>query len=125
MKRGLAIVLCLVLGVSLVGCGGDKDKGGDTAISVVGEWVCADELLEMMEKILSSEDVELMKTYVVTFKDDGTYTYDYGDVDREISNGTYTINGDKLIMIGEGSGEFTVDGDAIVHSDGTANYKRK
>ena len=125
MKKVLVIILCLVLLLSVAGCSGGNNKGGDTAVSVVGEWVCADELLEMMGKVISSEDVELMKLYVVTFKDDGTYIYDYGDDDRQPSVGVYTITGNKIIMVGEGNGEFTIDGNKIVHSDGTANYTRK
>ena len=128
MKKILAIALCLVLAWSIVGCGGSKSgnsAGKTETVSVVGEWGTADELMKWMEDNVPGVDTEAMKNYLITFKDDGTYIYDYGDADIEPEGGTYTISGNKITMVGTGAGVFTVDGNKIVHSDGVANYVRK
>ena len=134
-KKILILVLVLLFAVSLAGCNGgnegssresgNDESGGDAEISVIGAWVCSDELIELMEESFDDSVIAAMKKYVITFNDDGTYIYDYGDPDLESSAGTYTISEDKITMVGEGAGEFTIDGDRIVHEDGIANYMRK
>lgn len=78
MKKVVAIAAVLVLALTLLtACG---------PTTIVGKWGGS----------------LLVVSYVLEFKDDGTYTMEMNGLGQnETSRGTYSVDGDKLTMDGE------------------------
>ena len=107
MKKVIALVLCALIAVALVGC-----SGGSSSDGVVGTWkevVPEEEIQELLDTYgdAGQEVIDGLTNSYYEFKNDGTLVFHSAALQQDFS-GTYTIEGNKITIDLEGQ-ELSLD----------------
>ena len=112
MKKVIALVLCVMLAVALVGCSGG---GGDGVVGTWKEIVPEEQKQELIDTV--GEDMAQIALDRVAnssheFKEDGTYIFH--SYDQQDYSGTYTLEGNKVIITTDNDNlELELDGNTM------------
>jgi hypothetical protein len=79
-KAVIRVFLCLAVVVALGGCAGDAPLDGNRTGTVIGTW---------------ARDSEAPGTRSLSFREDGTYRYQYATLDHTAA---YSLTGDTLVI---------------------------
>ena len=113
MKKVIALVLCVMLAIALVGCSGGSSDG------VVGTWKYVLSEEEKQELLALGEDlsqlIAVIEDEMLEIKSDGTWELKFSSTNEVLDQGEYTVEGNLLTLISEEGDEniFEINGDTL------------
>ena len=126
MKKVIALVLCALIAVALVGCSGGSSDG------VVGTWkqvFSEEEKQELIEQggDIAEELIAVLEDTALEIKSDGTWESRSSSTNEIANQGEYTVEGNTLTMVGDDGYEYIyeIKGNTLEQQNGEAIYEKQ
>ena len=125
MKKVIALVLCALIAVALVGCSGGSDDG------VVGTWKQVFSEEEKQELLALGEGLDqfiaMLEDQATEITPDGTWQTRSSSTKEIRGEGEYTVEGNLLTLISEEGEEyiFEINGDTLKEQGSGAIYEKQ
>ena len=127
MKKVIALVLCALIAVALVGCSGGSSDG------VVGTWKYVLSEEEKQEWLTVGEElgqgmIATIEDRVIEVKSDGTWELKSISTNDVIDQGKYTVEENIITMIDEEHGYeyiYEIKGNTLEQQNGEAIYEKQ
>ena len=127
MKKVIALVLCALIAVALIGCSGGSSDG------VVGTWKYVLSEEEKQEWLTVGEElgqgmIATIEDRVIEVKSDGTWELKSISTNDVIDQGKYTVEENIITMIDEEHGYeyiYEIKGNTLEQQNGEAIYEKQ